>query len=69
MGKCVSRYIGTKFVGHCTAKHLIDCMNYFEEKLNWNENYLLQIGMHCQYIAFDFEGKRFTEKRERDLRY
>lgn len=67
-GKCVSHYIGTLFVGHCTAKDLEQHYYCFEKKMKWDSQYLLQVGMDgptvntCFYKSLekDFATKQKT---------
>ena len=53
--KVTTAYVGSLFVGHCTAADLLDYFFEFVRSLNLDTNLLLAIGMDDQNVNKSFE--------------
>lgn len=56
-GRIVDRYCGSLFLGHCDADHLVTNFCSFGRKMEWQVNYLLQIGMDGPRTNLSFNKK------------
>lgn len=55
--KVVTRYAGSYFVGHCNSENLYKIFEDFgKEKLKWDVNYLLHLGMDGPNVNISFQN-------------
>lgn len=59
--KIVNQYCGSLFLGHCTASQQKDHFFEFQNKMEWNNNYLLHIGMDGPNVNLAFQNLLKTE--------
>lgn len=66
MGQSSNSFYWIMFRWHCKSDHLMELYNHFKNKLQWDDKYLLQIGMDGPKVNISFLNKL---KEEFNLKY
>lgn len=64
-GEIVDRYCGSLFLGHCDANHLVTNFYDFGRRMDWEIDYLLQIGMDGPRTNLSFNKKLVADLKEK----
>lgn len=62
--KVVCAYVGSLFVGHCTAVDLVEHYDEFVKRMELDSSYLLHLGMDGPNVNMSFENKLAESLRE-----